>query len=335
MTTAAAVLTARRRIASWVRKTPLVRSAWLSERTGSEVYLKLESLQLTGSFKARGAFNATLARLDREKRSDLRLVTASAGNHGRALACAGEALGLPVTVFTAKTAARTKLAAIRRHGADLRAVAENYDETEDLATNFAASTGAAFISPYNDPDVIAGAGTIAMELVEDLPSVDEVIVPVGGGGLISGIAVTLDAVAPSVHVVGVEAQASPVFTTSLSAGRLVRIDVGETIADGLAGNADPGTITFDLIHRFVDRIVLADEPQLRAAIQGLIADEQLIVEGAGAAAVGALVAGQAGRTGRTVVAVVSGSNIDVERLMAVMGREARPDRAPTRSHRPD
>ncbi len=317
MITVTDVLKARRRIAPFIRPTPLVRSAWLSDASGRDVYLKLESQQITGSFKARGAFAATLARLDRAAGAPIRFVTASAGNHGRALACAGEALGVPVTVFTAKGAPRTKLDAIRRHHADLRAVGETYDDAETLAREFPREKGLEFVSAYSDPDILAGTGTIALEILADLPTVDEIVVPIGGGGLIGGIAATVRSIQESVRVVGVEAAASTPFTASLNAGRLTKVDVRDTVADGLAGNLDPDTLTFDYVRKFVDHVAIATEDDLYRAVTGLVRHEHQIAEGAGAAGVAAVLNGQAGR-GRAVAVVVSGSNIDLETLMGVL-----------------
>jgi threonine dehydratase len=163
------VLRARRRIEPYIRRTPLVSSVWLSEHTGAHVSLKLETQQLSNSFKSRGAFNAVIARLERPGGAPARLVTASAGNHGRALAAAAKAFRLPLVVFTPADAPRSKLDAIRRDGADLRSDGRDYDEAEQMAKAYAKETGAEFISPYNDPDVIAGAGTVASELFEDDP----------------------------------------------------------------------------------------------------------------------------------------------------------------------
>src|SRR5262245_7637305 len=198
---------ARRRIESYVRRTPLVASTWLSDLARASIFLKLESLQVTHSFKARGAFNAVLARLQNGPRPG-RLATASAGNHGRALAAAAEAFGLPLTVFTPGDAPRAKIDAIRRHGADLRADAHDYDDAERLAKAFAHETGALFISAYNDADVIAGAATTALEILEDAPDTEVFLVPVGGGGLISGLGAVVKAVSPSIEVIGVEVEAS-------------------------------------------------------------------------------------------------------------------------------
>jgi threonine dehydratase len=312
------ILIARRRIAPYVRRTPLVRSRWLSDLARAEVFLKLESLQLSHSFKSRGAFNAVIARRERGAAPNLQLVTASAGNHGRALAAAAEMFGLPLTVFTPADAPQTKLVAIRRHGADLRAEGRDYDDAERLAQGYASETGAEFISPYNDADVIAGAATIALELFEDAPGLETFVVPIGGGGLISGIGTAARAIAPMCAVIGVEAEASCAFQTSVRAGRLVEIVPGPTLADGLGGNPDPDTITFAFIQRLVDRIVTVTEPDLAAAIVGLIEAEHLVAEGAGAAATAAIVGRRVDVPGRRVAVIVSGGNIDRARLARLL-----------------
>jgi threonine dehydratase len=317
--TVADVLRARKRIGPYVRRTPLVDSDWLSDVTGRRVSLKLESLQRCHSFKSRGAFNAVLARLERGA-APAQLVTASAGNHGRALAEAARIVRLPLVVFTPADAPETKLAAIRRAGASLRAEGRDYDEAERMAKAWATSTGAVFISPYNDVDVIAGAATIALEIFEDAPRVGTLVVPIGGGGLVSGIAVVAKAVAPSCRVVGVEVSASCAFQTSVRAGRLVEIVPGPTLADGLGGNPDPGTITFGLIERWVDDIVTVGETDLAEAMAGLVAFEHVVAEGAGAVGVAALLGRrlEAAEIGRHAAIVVSGANIDRERLRALL-----------------
>jgi threonine dehydratase len=315
--TVADVIRARKRIAPYVRRTPLVDSAWLSRLAGRRVSLKLESLQRSHSFKSRGAFNAVRARLERGTAGS-QLVTASAGNHGRALAEAAETFGLPLVVFTPSDAPRTKLRAIRRHGATLRAEGRDYDEAERMAKVWAASTGAAFISPYNDLDVIAGAATIALEIFEDTPRAGTLIVPIGGGGLISGLAVVAKAVASSCRVVGVEVEASCAFQTSVRAGHLVEIVPGPTLADGLGGNPDPETITFPLIQQLVDEIVTVTEAELAVAMAGLVESEHLVAEGAGAVGVAALLARRVDRLGDRVVTILTGSNIDRVRLVGLL-----------------
>jgi threonine dehydratase len=315
------VLRARRRIEPYIRRTPLVESEWLSDRTGARVSLKLESLQTSNSFKRRGAFNAVLARLERGQiDGGSTVVTASAGNHGRALAAAAEAFHLPLVVFTPIDAPQAKLSAIRRHGATLRAEARDYDAAELAAKQFAAETGAAFISAYSDPDVIAGAGTVALEVFDDAPATDLLVVPIGGGGLISGVATVAKAVADSKLVVGVELEVSCAFQASVQAGRLVPIDAGVSIAEGLGGNPDPETITFGFIQRLVDRIVTVREVDLRAAVVGLVDAEHLIVEASGAAGVAALLGNRVDVRDRRVVVIVTGSNIDRSRLDALLGQ---------------
>ena len=319
------ILRARRRIAPYVRPTPLVHSTWLSELAGARVWLKLESLQLSSSFKSRGAFNAVIARLERGTVPGRPLVTASAGNHGRALAAAAELFRVPLVVFTPADAPQTKLAAIRRHRAELRAEGRDYDHAERLARTFAEEHGAEFVSPYNDADVIAGAGTIAFEIFEDVPTVDTLVVPIGGGGLISGVAAAARAIAPAHRCVGVEVEASHPFLTGTRAGRLVPITPGPTLADGLAGNPEPDTITFGLIQQSVHEIVTVSEEDLEAAVAGLVEHEHVITEGAGATATAAIVGQRLALDGRSVAVIVSGGNIDIARLAAVLRSEA--DRA--------
>jgi threonine dehydratase len=309
-------LAARRRIAPYVRRTPLVDSAWLSDATGGPVSLKLESLQVTSSFKARGAFNAVLALRERGFVPSA-LVTASAGNHGRAMAAAAAVAGWPLIVFTPRDAPRVKLEAIRRHGAELRADAVDYDEAERSAKAHARETGAAFVSAYSDPDVMAGAATIALEIFE-AGEYDVLVVPIGGGGLIAGVAEAAKAIAPACRVIGVEAAASCPFQTSVRAGRLTTIVPGPTLADGLAGNPDPDTITFTPIQQFVDDIVTVTEAELARGIGGLVDAEHVVAEGAGAVAAAALLAGRIQVRGRRAAAIVSGGNIDRSKLTAVL-----------------
>jgi threonine dehydratase len=311
------ILAARRRIAGHVLMTPLRESDWLSAAARTRVALKLENVQRSGSFKIRGAFNA-LARLPR----GTRLVTASAGNHGRAIALAAETLGLHATVFTPRDAPAAKVDAIRRHGAELRNNAPDYDAAEAAAQAFARESARPFISPYNHPDVIAGAGTVGLELFDVLADVATIVVPVGGAGLIAGIAIAARAIAPGVRVVGVEVEASHAFLTSLRNGRITRIDPRPTLADGLGGNMDADTMTFEIVQRCVDEIVTVTEDELARGLRGLVGEEHLVAEGAGAAAAAAVLAGKVASPG-PLAAIVSGANIDLNRLTRVLGE--RPD----------
>ena len=298
-------------------RTPLRRSEWLSAGTGGDVFLKLETLQPTFSFKIRGAFNAVLSILEQHGRHPPALVTASAGNHGQALACAARAAGIPLTVFLPATAPRTKTDAIRGMGAQLM-VCGDYDEAEARAKTHAVEGRALFVSPYSHPDVIAGAGTIGLELLEQEPDLDAIAVPVGGGGLVAGIAIAVKSNQRPIEVVGVEVEASTPFRRSLAAGRIVPVEVHPTLADGLAGNLDPETITFEYVRRLVDRMSMVSEPQLQQAIVGLLREERIIAEGAGATAVAAVLGSALETRGRRIAVVISGANIDIDKLMSLI-----------------
>lgn len=301
--TLADISAAARRIHSYVARTPFVRSAWLSQLTSASIWLKLEIDQPTGSFKIRGATNA-IARL-RETQPDARSVTtASAGNHGSALAWAGRQFGVAVRVHLPETAPASKKSALRDHGATVLE-APTYDEAERRAH---AEADESFISAYSHSDVIAGAGTAAIEMFEDEPGLDTLIVPLGGGGLLSGTAIVARAAAPGALIIGAEAAASPVFTAGLAAGRPVTVDVRPTLADGLAGNMEPDSQTFGIIRDLVDRVVTVEEPAIERAMQGLQTCEGCIVEGAGAAAVAALLESGLHLRGRRVGVLVTGKN---------------------------
>jgi threonine dehydratase len=320
------VLAARRRIARYLQPTPLRHSTWLSEQTRATVHLKLESVQLTNSFKIRGALNAALRVLEeaRDPAADRRpIVTASAGNHGRALALVSERLGLRTTVFTPRTAPETKRAAIRHHGVVLRDDAADYDAAEQAAREYAGEHRALYLSPYNHPDVIAGAGTPALEILDVLPSFDVLVVPLGGGGLASGLGTVVRAAGAQVRVVGVEAAASTPFARSLAAGEITAIDPQSSLADGLTGNLEPDSMTFDIVQRVVTELVSVDEDEIASAIRGLAAEEHVIAEGAGAVATAAVLGKQIVKPGEIAVVMVTGGNIDTATLAGILSRNAR------------
>jgi threonine dehydratase len=309
------VYQAKRRIGDRIPPTPLLPSPWLSSISDGNVFLKNESANLTSSFKIRGALNAAL-RLSEGIDSDTpTIVTASAGNHGRSLAMAAEQLGLACVVFTPASAPEAKQAAIRRHGAVLHSDCENYDAAEKQAREFAEAEGGVYVSPYNHPDVIAGAGTIGLEIVEAMPEFDVLVAPLGGGGLASGVGLALKAAAPKATIVGVEVEASSPFTLSLEAGRITEITPRPSLADGLVGNLEPGSITFALVRQVVDYVVTVSEDELARAMKGLATEERLIVEGAGAASVAAIMAGKASAPGQRVVALVTGGNVDLPKWL--------------------
>lgn len=309
---------ARRRLASRIQQSPLVPSAWLSSMAGASLFLKIESLNLTNSFKIRGALNAALRLRERVAAEKPVVVAASAGNHGRALALATEELGLRCVIFTPRTAPEAKKNAIRRHGAILHGDCEDYDAAERQAREFAEAEGATYISPYNHPDVIAGAGTVGLEIVDAMPSVDVIVVPLGGGGLASGVGLAIKAAAPHATIVGVEVAASTPFTLSLAAGHITEITPRPSLADGLVGNLEPGAMTFTLVTQLVDRVVTISEDELAGAMKGLAAEERLIVEGAGAAATAAVMAGKAAAPGQRVVALVTGGNVDLAKWLTAI-----------------
>jgi threonine dehydratase len=310
------ILQAARRIRGRVRRTPLVRSSWLSRACEAEVWLKLECLQDTHAFKIRGALNAVLALSEcGEARAT---VTASAGNHGLALAEASRIAGLACTVFTPRSAPRAKLDAIAEAGARLDTTAKDYDDAERMARERARHSGDLFVSAYNDPLIVAGAGTIGLEILEEKPDLDLVAIPLGGGGLAAGVAIAVKALSPACRTAGVEAAHNPAYRVARAHGRITPISLGSSIADGLTGNIEDGSVTFPIVERFVDELAEATEPQIADAIVALLARERLVVEGAGAVAVAALAAGALDVRGRRVAAIVSGGNIDAETLRALL-----------------
>ena len=309
------VYEARRRLGERLPKTPLLPSPWLSSIADGNVFLKIESVNLTSSFKIRGALNAALRLSEGIDTPAPTIVTASAGNHGRALALAAEELGLTCVVFTPITAPEAKKNAIRRHGAILHADCADYDIAEQQAREFAEQEGGVYISPYNHADVIGGAGTIGLEIVEAMPDLDVVVIPLGGGGLASGMGLAIKAASPQTTIVGVEVEASTPFTLSLEAGRIIEITPRASLADGLVGNLEAGSMTFDLVKRVVDTVVTVSEDELVRAMKGLATEERLIVEGAGAAAVASIVARKASAPGQSVVAMVTGGNVDLPKWL--------------------
>ena len=299
---------AARALAGRAWRTPLRHSVWLSDAAGADVFLKLDCVQTTGSFKFRGALNA-LTRLREQRPAVTTVVTASAGNHGLAMATAAAALGLKVRVHLPATAPRVKRDAMARLGAEI-VEAPSYDEAETNVREEVARTGAVFVSASSDSDVIAGAGTAALEMVEDEPGLNAFIAPLGGGGLLSGTAIVARARVDGALVIGAEAEASPVFTAALAAGRPVMVHVSNTLADGLAGNMEPDSQTFGIVRDLADRVVRVPERLLAQAMKELARHERLIVEGAGAAAVAAVLSGDLPLAGRRVGVILSGSNID-------------------------
>jgi threonine dehydratase len=302
---------AARHLRDHLHATPLQSSPAFSEQTGARVYLKLESVQPVRSFKVRGALNK-LMRMAPERRV-AGVITASAGNHGMGVAYAAGEFGAPATVYVPTTANPYKVESIKRLGARVVAAGQSYSEAYDGAVAEQKETGATFVHAYEDPDVVAGQGTIALELLEDLEELDTVIVPIGGGGLIGGIALYLKARRPSIRVIGVEPAGADAMKRSLDEGRIVTLEHVTTIADGLAASA-PGRLTLDLAQRYVDEVVIVSDEEMVESIRLLFALEHLLAEPAGAAALAALLHHHTTRRNERVVVIVSGANVADEVL---------------------
>jgi threonine dehydratase len=292
----------RAQIQPHIRMTPIVPSEF------PNVFLKLENLQYTHSFKVRGAFAHVLGLVQSgEKRA---LLTVSAGNHGQAVARAASTFKLPCLVVVPSNAPQTKIEAIRSYGVDLKIEGTNYDEAEAWTLQQANDTQQyAFVSPYNDRPVVLGQGSLGFEILEQLPDVTTIIIPIGGGGLAAGVAAVVKQLRPQIRVIGVQAEASAAIYHSLKAGRMVTVPDRPSIADGIAGNIDLHTITFPLIQKYVDEVVLVSEKEIKAAIHDLLQREKVLAEGSAAAAYAAASFGKM-RIDGPVVAVITGGNID-------------------------
>jgi threonine dehydratase len=301
---------AQKNIASYAKLTPLIPSKFLSDLCDGNVFLKLENQQLTRSFKIRGVINKLLSLSDEEKAKGV--ITASAGNHGQAVAYGAQKLGFKAKIVVPTHAPQVKVEGIRQFDAELLLYGETYDEAEKKAKELAAQEGKLYISPYNDERIVAGHGTVGLEILKELPMVDVVIVPVGGGGLIGGIAIAVKSQKPTVKVIGVQSTASPVMFESLKAGKIVPPHRHEryTIAEGLVGAVEKGSITFGIAQKYVDYVTLAREESIRQAVYLLWKNEKEVVEGSGAAGVALLLENKDSFIGQTVAVVISGGNID-------------------------
>jgi len=317
--TLARIEDAARSLAGVAQHTPLDHASYLSGLLGVPTYMKLENLQRTGSFKLRGATYRLSQLSEADKRSGV--VAASAGNHAQGVAFAAQRLGIECTVFMPRGAPVPKLLATKGYGATVLTEGETVEECLALAEEFSQRTGALMIHPFDHPDVIAGQGTIGLEIMADVPDVSTIIVPVGGGGLIGGIGVAVKSLAAArgtdVRVVGVQAAASAAFPASLAAGKPVTIERGATIADGIAV-ARPGSLTFPLVRDYVDEIVTVEEDQLARAVLTLLERTKLVVEPGGAAGVAAILNGAIEASGPTLV-LLSGGNIDPLLLQRIIG----------------
>jgi threonine dehydratase len=309
------VAEAEARIHAHVRETPLVHSPAVSEAAGADVWLKCENLQVTGSFKVRGATNRLLTLPDATRRRGV--VAASSGNHGIAVSHAGNALGIPVTVYVPGFVSPAKLAAMKRLGATVVVFGTDGLDTEIEARRVAGADGRAYVSPYNDLDIVAGQGTIAVELRRQLTGIDTVVVAVGGGGLVGGIAADLKAHHPQVRIVGAQPANSRVMMESVRAGHIVDIPSEPTLSDGTAGGVESDSVTFDLCRELVDQWIEVPEAEIALAMRHSVEVEHMLIEGAAAVALAAVVGRRLAPRGRTVV-VLCGANVSADRLKSVL-----------------
>ncbi|HEY2584302.1 MAG TPA: threonine ammonia-lyase [Tepidisphaeraceae bacterium] len=308
---------ARERIREKIYHSPCPYSLLLSRSTGCEIYCKLDHLQVTGSFKERGARNKLLLLSDEQKRHGV--IAASAGNHALGLAYHGQTLNIPVTVVMPKWAPIVKVSNCRGFGAEVIQEGENLGESLEVAKSIAARTGQTFVHGFDDPDIIAGQGTMGLEIPEDVPDVDAVIVPVGGGGLIAGVGTAIKSLRPNARIIGVEPHNAPTFRASLDAGKPVSVTPVATLADGLAVSC-VGTLCFEMARKVVDDLVLVDEMQIATSILRLLELEKTVVEGAAASSLAAAMDRSLGLAGKRVVLCLCGGNIDVTVLSRIIER---------------
>jgi threonine dehydratase len=312
-----AIATAADRIRPYVRETSLEHSLYFSQQTGNTIWLKLEHLQHTGSFKVRGAMNKLLA-LPTDLR-DRGVVAASSGNHGAAVAYGLYTLHLPGVIFVPTHAAPTKVATIHRFGIDVRFHGDDTLDTEVFARHYADQLQIPYISPYNDWDVICGQGTLAVELMQQHPHIDAIFVAVGGGGLIAGIASYVKAHIPrSVEIIGCLPERSPVMAASVQAGHIVEVPMQPTLSDGTAGGIEPDAITFDLCRALVDQYILVSETEIQAAIRLMLEMHHQVIEGAAGVALAAYLKSHHQWKGRNIAIILCGANISLAGLKDIL-----------------
>lgn len=310
------ILAAEKRIRSHIRETPLDHSVALSRETKTNVYLKCENLQYTGAFKVRGAINKLLSLSPSQREQGV--VTASSGNHGAAIAFGLNKLAIRGKIFVPENASPTKIDNIRNYNVPLEFYATDCMQTEIHALEYAKEHNMIYVSPYNDPQVIGGQGTIGLELTTQLNQIDAVLVPIGGGGLISGIAGFLKSISPKTKIIGCLPENSPVMAESIKSGHIIEMETLPTLSDATAGGIEPGAITFDICKKFVDDYILVSEQEIKNAIISLIKTQHLLVEGASGVALAALLKNARPFQGKNVVVILSGANISLSTLKTLL-----------------
>jgi len=307
---------AQDRLNGHVKRTPLIRSEDLSQRCGVPVFLKLENHQPTGSFKLRGATNAVLSLSESERGRGL--VTASTGNHGRALAHSASTQQLTATICLSSLVPRNKVEAIRELGADVRIIGKSQDDAMEEVARLARDEGMNAIPPFDDPRIIAGQGTMGLEICEDLPELDTVLVPLSGGGLAAGVAAAVKAKRPQARVIGISMRRGAAMQASLEAGKPVNVEELDTLADSLGGGIGlDNRWTFAMCRALLDDVILLEEEEIAAGIRHAAIEEGEIIEGAAAVGIAALLAGKIKLSGPSAI-IISGGNIDHEQHRAIM-----------------
>lgn len=301
---------ARYRLSNYLAPTPLEPASGL----GENIWLKLENANKTHSFKIRGALNAMLS-LDKRARGR-GIVTASSGNHAQGIACAAHLLGMRTRIVMPKSTAARKVRGVIRWGSEPLLFGEGYTEAEAEALRLHDAVGATYVSPYNDPQVIAGQGTIGLEIMETLPEVERVIVPTSGGGLISGVALALKALKPTIEVIGVNLERSPAMYNAFYGEQLPVYE--DSLADALPGEIEQGSITIEIVRQSVDQIVLVSEEAIAQAMRWMVADAGWMVEGGGAVGIAALMTGAIPSDGKQTAVVISGGNVDAGVLSRIL-----------------
>ena len=300
-----------------VKRTPIVECPQLEKITGNKVFFKLENLQKTGSFKLRGALNKIMHLTEEEKANGV--IASSAGNHAQGVALSATTLGIKSTIVMPGTAPLSKVIATKGYGAEVVQVGTIYDDAYNKACEIQKETGATFLHPFNDPYVIAGQGTIGMEIIEDLENVDVVMMPIGGGGIASGIAKAVKSLKPSVRVIGVEAANAASMLEAVKKGCPVTVKTTPTIADGIAV-ATAGDLTCEMVKEYVDEIVTVTEDEISKAILYLMEKSKVVAEGAGASPLAAVLAGKVSGKGQNICCVVSGGNSDINTVERIINK---------------
>lgn len=307
---------ARKVIQDKIFRTPLVESSTLSKLTGSETYLKLENLQKTGSFKLRGATNK-ITQLKSEA-LERGVITVSSGNHGLAVSTAARELGIRAYISVSSATAENKVAVIRATGAQILMEGSTYDEAAEIASQKEKELNLTMIHPFDDPEIIAGQGTIGLEIIEDLPEIDTVLVPLSGGGLMSGIALALKTIKPSIHVVGVSMNQGPAMVESIKAGHIVEVEEQPTLADALVGGLGrENHYTMNMVMKYMDETVLVAESEIAAGMLFALEQHHLVLEGGGAVGIAALLFEKVKKLGSKLVIVASGGNVSPETLFSL------------------